>query len=107
MPVLVYLNFDGNCRDALEFYRSVFGGEYMMITTFGEGPDDIGIADSDKDKIMHATLMIGDGVIMASDTPSRTSALPCRWATTSRSRTRRRARRRPMSSSPRYRRAGR
>ena len=70
MPVLVYLNFDGNCRDALEFYRSVFGGEYMMITTFGEGPDDIGIADSDKDKIMHATLMIGDGVIMASDTPS-------------------------------------
>ena len=70
MPVLVYLNFDGNCRDALEFYRSVFGGEYMMITTFGEGPDDIGIADSDKDKIMHATLTIGDGVIMASDTPS-------------------------------------
>ena len=70
MPVLVYLNFDGNCRDALEFYRSVFGGEYMMITTFGEGPDAIGIADSDKDKIMHATLMIGDGVIMASDTPS-------------------------------------
>ncbi len=70
MPVLVYLNFDGNCRDALEFYRSAFGGEYMMITTFGEGPDDIGIADSDKDKIMHATLKIGDGVIMASDTPS-------------------------------------
>ncbi len=70
MPVLVYLNFDGNCREVLEFYRSVFGGEYMMITTFGEGPDDIGIADSDKDKIMHATLTIGDGVIMASDTPS-------------------------------------
>lgn len=70
MPVLVYLNFDGNCRDALEFYRSVFGGEYMMIQTFGDGPDDIGIAESDKDKIMHATLTIGDGVIMASDTPS-------------------------------------
>lgn len=68
MPVLVYLNFDGNCRDALDFYRSVFGGEYMMIQTFGDGPDDIGIAESDKDKIMHATLTIGDGFIMASDT---------------------------------------
>ncbi|MCY4527647.1 MAG: VOC family protein [Chloroflexi bacterium] len=68
MPILSYLNFDGNCREALEFYRSVFDGEYMMIMTFGEAPDDIGLADSDKDKIMHATLMIGDGAIMASDT---------------------------------------
>ena len=42
----------------------------MIIQTFGDGPDDMGIAESDKDKIMHATLMIGDGVIMASDMPS-------------------------------------
>ena len=28
MPVLTYLNFNGNCREVLEFYRSVFGGEY-------------------------------------------------------------------------------
>ena len=70
MPVLTYLNFNGNCREVLEFYRSVFGGEYMIMQTFGDGPDDMGIAESDKDKIMHATLMIGDGVIMASDMPS-------------------------------------
>ena len=36
MPILTYLNFDGNCREVLEFYRSVFDGEYMMIMTFGE-----------------------------------------------------------------------
>ena len=70
MPILTYLNFDGNCREVLEFYRSVFDGEYMMIMTFGDGPDDMGIAESDKDKIMHATLMIGDGAIMASDMPA-------------------------------------
>ena len=70
MPILTYLNFDGNCREVLEFYRSVFGGEYMIMMTFGDGPDDMGIADSDKGKIMHATLKIGDGVLMASDTPS-------------------------------------
>ena len=70
MPIVTYLNFDGNCREVLEFYRTVFDGEYMMIMTFGEGPDDIGIADSDKDKIMHATLLIGDGAIMASDMPT-------------------------------------
>ncbi len=70
MPVLTYLSFDGNCREVLDFYKSVFGGEYMIMQTFGDGPDDMGIADADKDKIMHATLMIGDGVIMGSDMPS-------------------------------------
>ena len=70
MPVLTYLNFDGNCREVLDFYKSVFGGEYMIMQTFGDGPDDMGIAESDKDKIMHATLVVGDGVIMGSDVPA-------------------------------------
>ena len=33
-----YLTFDGNCREAFEFYRSVFGGEFDSIGTFGEAP---------------------------------------------------------------------
>ena len=70
MPVLTYLSFNGNCREALDFYRSVFGGEYVIIQTFGDGPPDMGVPESDRDKIMHATLMVGDGVIMGSDMPS-------------------------------------
>ncbi|WP_420149500.1 VOC family protein [Spirosoma sp.] len=72
-----YLFFDGNCREAMEFYKHVFGGE-LMLTTFGEGPAD---AHADpkansadvKDKIMHARLT-GDVVLLASDNPNGTEA---------------------------------
>ncbi|WP_433825062.1 VOC family protein [Actinoplanes sp. CA-015351] len=60
-----YLTFDGNAREAVEFYRDVFGGE-LTISTFGEfgGPD-----ESIKDKIMHAQLETPQGyTLMASDT---------------------------------------
>ena len=70
MPVLTYLNFDGNCREVFDFYRSVFGGEYQILQTFGDGSPDMGIPDSDRDKVMHATLTVGDGIIMGSDMPS-------------------------------------
>ncbi|HWG99086.1 MAG TPA: VOC family protein [Pilimelia sp.] len=60
-----YLTFDGNAREAMEFYRSVFGGE-LQIHTFGEsGSPDPGLAD----KVMHAMLATDRGyVLMASDT---------------------------------------
>lgn len=74
-----YLFFAGNCREAMEFYKSVFGGE-LMLTTFGEGPAD---AHADpkansadvKDKIMHARLT-GDVVLLASDNPNGADARP-------------------------------
>jgi PhnB protein len=59
-----YLTFDGNAREAMEFYRSVFGGE-LRINTFGEfGETDPGLAD----KVMHASLTTDKGYhLMASD----------------------------------------
>jgi PhnB protein len=59
-----YINFDGNAREAMEFYRDVFGGE-LTINTFGEyGADDPAIAD----KTMHAQLESPNGfALMASD----------------------------------------
>jgi PhnB protein len=61
-----YLSFDGDARQAMEFYRSVFGGELTM-NTFG----DFGAADQPgADKIMHAQLVADHGItLMASDTP--------------------------------------
>ena len=61
-----YLNFNGNARQALEFYRGVFGGE-LTLSTFG----DMGAADApDATKIMHGQLETAAGyTIMAADVP--------------------------------------
>ena len=62
-----YLNFDGNAREAMEFYRSVFGGE-LKVSTFGEyGGAPEGLSE---DGVMHAMLEGPDDfALMASDTP--------------------------------------
>ncbi len=65
-----YIAFKGNAREAMQFYKSVFGGKLVM-TTFKELP---GVASQDPgedDKIMHAMLETEDGItLMAADTPS-------------------------------------
>jgi PhnB protein len=60
-----YISFNGDAREAMEFYKSVFGGE-LTINTFG----DLGTPDAAlKDKIMHAQLVTTDGYwLMGSDT---------------------------------------
>jgi PhnB protein len=62
-----YLNFNGNARQALEFYNSVFGGTVNLMT-FGQ----LGAAEgADADKIMHGQLDTDAGyTIMAADVPS-------------------------------------
>ena len=61
-----YISFDGNAREAMEFYKSVFGGD-LTVNTFGEyGSQD----QPGADKIMHAQLESPSGfTLMASDTP--------------------------------------
>ena len=39
MMLTTYLTFDGNCREAFEFYRSVFGGDFLSFQTFADAPD--------------------------------------------------------------------
>ncbi len=59
-----YLNFNGNSREAMEFYKAIFGGE-LTISTFGES----GMNDEKyKDQTMHAHLHTDEMEIMASDT---------------------------------------
>jgi len=62
-----YISFDSNARQAMEFYKDVFGGDLRM-NTFGE----FGQTDSpDADKIMHGQLETDNGfTLMASDTPA-------------------------------------
>ncbi|HQV38409.1 MAG: VOC family protein [Flavobacteriales bacterium] len=74
MPELVtYLTFDGNCEAAFTFYKSVFGGEFAMISRFGEMPPDpkMPVSDADKQRVMHVSYPIGEGAaLMGSDTIS-------------------------------------
>ncbi|HLK02171.1 MAG TPA: VOC family protein [Streptosporangiaceae bacterium] len=62
-----YLNFNSNAREAMEFYKDVFGGT-LNVTTFAE----LGAAEgADADKVMHAQLVTDAGyTLMGSDTPS-------------------------------------
>jgi PhnB protein len=67
-----YLNFNGNAREAMQFYSSVFGGE-LTITTFAE----LGVDGPDADRVMHAMLHTTDGyTIMGADVPSTAEYQP-------------------------------
>jgi PhnB protein len=60
-----YVAFDGNAREAMEFYQSVLGGE-LKVMTFG----DSGMPGPGSDKVMHAQLTSDAGyTLMASDMP--------------------------------------
>jgi len=67
MSLSIYLFFDGDCAEAFDYYQSVFNGEIMMRSTFADAPPDMKVSESDKDKIMHISLRIGDSVLMGSD----------------------------------------
>ena len=67
MTLNTYLTFENNCREAFEFYRSVFGGEFSELQTFGDGPPDMGVPEEAKNFIMHVSLPIGESVLMGSD----------------------------------------
>lgn len=65
-----YLTFNGNCREAFDFYRGVFGGDFEFVSTFDELPEKYPRTVEDKNRIMHVSLRIKDGVLMGSDTSS-------------------------------------
>ncbi len=65
-----YLNFAGNAKEALEFYRSVFGGEFSSVVQFKDMPmEGMNIPQADQNKLMHISLPVSpDHTLMASDT---------------------------------------
>ena len=66
-----YLTFTGNCEEAFEFYKSIFGGEYNYVSKFKDMPpnENYPISVEDADKIMHIGLPISSETILyGSDT---------------------------------------
>ncbi|WP_154221936.1 VOC family protein [Marinicella rhabdoformis] len=71
----IYLHFEGNCKEAFDFYQAVFQTEILHTSLFSEMPqnndgnDHCTVEENDKDKIMHISLPINDRfVLMGCDT---------------------------------------
>lgn len=65
-----YLLFNGNCADAMNFYKSCFGGQLELMTNESAPKDACpGGMKLDPKQIMHACLTVGDLTLMASDNP--------------------------------------
>src|SRR5579872_939840 len=69
MQVMPYLFFEGRCEEAIEFYRKTLGAEVKMMMRFKDSPEkhNMGRPPNTDNKVMHATLRIGDSLLQASD----------------------------------------
>ncbi len=61
-----YLNFNGNCEEAFNYYKKVFGGEFSYFSRMSD-MENKDITEEDKNLIMHISLPIGRDVLMGSD----------------------------------------
>lgn len=67
----VYLTFNGNCEEAFNFYKSVFGGDFPYVGRYKDMPADGGapVSPDEGNRLMHISLPIGGGtVLMGCDT---------------------------------------
>ena len=72
MQLELFINFDGNCREAVEFYAKVFKSSVNNLMTYGDTPPDSGytIPEADRDRIMYAGVPIGGITVMFMDFPA-------------------------------------
>lgn len=67
LTVNPYVAFNGNCREAIEFYKSGLGAEVLFLQTVGESPmANMGPASN----IMHCAIKVGDSTLMLCDDPN-------------------------------------
>lgn len=68
MKIVTSLSFQGQCREAFEFYADVLGGKITAAMPYGDGPPDMPITDPKyKDWLMHCWLEAGDQALMGAD----------------------------------------
>ncbi len=67
MKTQPYLFFEGRCEEAIEFYRGALGAEVTALMRSKDSPEPSMRLPGAEDKIIHASLRIGDLTVMASD----------------------------------------
>jgi PhnB protein len=70
MQINPYLNFSGQCEEAINFYVKVLGGKIDHIMRYDEMPDMHQITPETAKHVMHSQITVGGNVIMASDAPA-------------------------------------
>jgi PhnB protein len=69
MKTCTYLNFDGQCETAFQFYEKCLGGKILFKMTYGDSPMADQMPAALKNAIMHMRMSVGDSVILGSDAP--------------------------------------
>lgn len=65
-----HINFNGNAEEAFNFYKSVFGGEFLKIVRLKDlSSPEFPVAENDANKILHIALPIGKNILMGNDIP--------------------------------------
>jgi PhnB protein len=67
MNVQPYLFFDGRAEEAIEFYKKAIGAQVEMMMRWKDSPEKGGCTPQNENKVMHASVKVGDVVVMASD----------------------------------------
>ena len=75
MQFTTHLSFDGNCRQAFDFYAETFGARIVARVTYGEMPGSPGPAAL-RDRIAHARLDAGGQTLMGADAPPERASTP-------------------------------
>ena len=72
MKLEMFINFNGNCREAAEFYAKIFKSEVGNLMTYGDAPPDPNytLTEADRDRICYADIPIGGMTVMLMDMPS-------------------------------------
>lgn len=76
MQLNAYLIFDGQCEAAFKFYEQCLGGKIEAISRYGETPAAESVPPEGRDRILHARLVVGDAVLMGSDSPPEQPEVP-------------------------------
>jgi len=67
VQVQPYLFFDGRCEEAIAFYHRALAAEVTMLMRYKDSPDPGSVPPGGADKVMHASLRVGETTLMASD----------------------------------------
>jgi PhnB protein len=67
MQLQPYLFFDGRCEEAIEFYKKAVGADVTMLMRFKDSPEPPMVPPGSEEKVMHARIRIGEGVVLMSD----------------------------------------
>jgi PhnB protein len=70
MTLTTYVNFKGTCAEAFAFYAQHLGGKVLTMIRHGQSPVGGNLGPEWQDKVLNASLQLGDGTLMGADVPN-------------------------------------